>query len=323
MVEKILDFKIRSYIGKSFIACFFKMRKKIKTNLSFSLITLVIAFSGSNLFHAKANEASSQTESPKLEEQAAGIKGEYEEFLRKFKEKPPHGMILIPGGVFMMGSEHGDTDEKPVHEVALGPFFIDQFEVTQKKFEKVMGFNPSIFISGTFTGGYLMPGESGEEPAKFKGHNRPVERVTWHEAKEYCEKLNKRLPTEAEWEYAARAGSTTKFYWGDKSDVSFSWTAKNARSRSHLVGEKNPNAFNLYDISGNVWEWVADWYEEKSYSKKPEANPKGPVTGVNKVMRGGSWYAHPNYSRSTYRAQNDPTVKYTDIGFRCVLAPLW
>ena len=302
---------------------FFKMKKKLKINLGYLLITLAMAFPGGGLGSAQANKISSQTESPKLEEQAAGIKAEHEEFVRKFKDKPPQGMVLIPAGVFLMGSKDGDTDEKPVHEVALGPFFMDLLEVTQREFEKVMDFNPSIFISGTFTGGYLLPGETGEEPAKFKGHNRPVERVTWHEAREYCEKVNKRLPTEAEWEYAARAGSTTKFYWGDKSDVSFSWTAKNARSRSHLVGQKKPNAFGLYDMSGNVWEWVADWYEENSYSKKSEANPKGPAAGTGKVMRGGSWYTHPNYSRSTYRAQNDPTVKYTDIGFRCVLAPLW
>ncbi len=189
---------------------------------------------------------------------------------------------------------------------------MDKFEVTQKHFEKVMGFNPSIFISGTFTGGYLMPGESSKELAKFKGHHRPVERVSWHEAKEYCLELGKRLPTEAEWEYAARAGSTTKYYWGDKTDESYAWTAKNARSRSHLVGQKQPNAFGLYDMSGNVFEWVEDWYEKNYYSESPEMNPKGPATGTGKVMRGGSWYSHPNYSRSAYRAQNDPTVKYTD-----------
>jgi formylglycine-generating enzyme required for sulfatase activity len=232
-------------------------------------------------------------------------------------ESSPSGMVLIPAGTFMMGSTQGDMDEKPTHEVTLDPFYIDILEVTQIEFEKVMDFNPSIFISGTFTGGYIKPGEAGEEPAKFKGHHRPVERVTWYEANEYCQTVNKRLPTEAEWEYATRAGSTTKFYWGDKPDVSFSWTAKNARSRSHLVGQKKPNALGLYDMSGNVWEWVSDW--ENSYSEHPKTNPKGPASGTNKVMRGGSWYAHPNYARSTYRGQNDPTIRYTDIGFRCVL----
>ena len=95
-------------------------------------------------------------------------------------------MVLIPAGTLVIGFEHGDTDEKPAHSVTLGPFFIDKFEVTQKDFEKVMGFNPSIFISGTFTGGYLRPGESSKDLAKFKGYDRPVERVSWHEAKEYC-----------------------------------------------------------------------------------------------------------------------------------------
>ena len=137
----------------------------------------------------------------------------------------------------------------------------------------------------------------GGNPSDFKGDDRPVEKVNWYDVQEFIKKLNSRtgqqfrLPTEAEWEYAARAGSTTKFYWGDKSDVSFSWTAKNARSRSHLVGQKKPNAFGLYDMSGNVWEWVVDW--ENSYSEQPETNPKGPASGINKIMRGGSWYAPP------------------------------
>ena len=298
---------------------YFFMRKKIEFTLGCLLMALVMVFLGVDLGYTQPHKASSQTKNPEPREQAAGIKAEHEKFLQKFKEIPPQGMVLIPAGTFMMGSTRGDRDEKPIHEVTLGPFFIDKFEVTQQEFKKVMDFNPSIFISGTFTGGYLESGESGEEPAKFKGHHRPVERVTWHEANEYCQAVNKRLPTEAEWEYAARAGSTTKFYWGDKSDVAFSWTAKNARSRSHLVGQKKPNAFGLYDMSGNVWEWVVDW--ENSYSEQPETNPKGPASGINKIMRGGSWYAHPNYSRSTYRGQNSPTIRYTDIGFRCVLAP--
>ncbi len=299
------------------------MRKRFYFMRACLLFMVFMLFFAGSPYNEQANKTLSRTVGSQLGVHDAGVMAGYDDFIEKFKSKPPKGMAFIPAGTFMMGSEHGSSDEKPAHSVTLGPFLIDKFEVTQKEFEKVMGFNPSIFISGTFTGGYLMPGESGEEPARFKGHHRPVERVTWQDAKAYCEKVDKRLPTEAEWEYAARAGSATKFYWGDKTDVSFAWNAKNARSRSHLVGQKKPNAFGLYDISGNVWEWVEDWYEKNYYSESPALNPKGPATGTSKVMRGGSWYAHPNYARSTYRAQNDLTVKYTDIGFRCVLAPLW
>ncbi len=274
--------------------------------------------------HAHANNILPLNASPNPEAQVdTRDPPEYEEFLNKFKDQPPKGMVLIPSGQFMMGSEHGHSDEKPRHLVALGPFYMDKFEVTQKEFEEVMGFNPSIFISGTFTGGFLRPGQSSEDYAKYMGDNRPVERVSWNEANDYCQREGKRLPTEAEWEYAARAGSTTKYYWGDKMDVAYVWNAKNARSRSHLVGEKKPNTFGLYDMSGNVMEWVADWYDKSYYSKTPLTNPTGPANGRRKVLRGGSWYAHPNYSRSADRVANGPSLKYPDIGFRCVLAPLW
>lgn len=288
------------------------------------MIPVVMAFLIGLLYLANANKAMALTENPEQSEQTADRnQPKYEEFLKKFKNKPPKGMVLIPAGTFMMGSEQGSRDEKPLHKVTLGPFFMDIFEVRQKEFEKVMGFNPSIFISGTFTGGSLKPGQTSKDLAKFKGYERPVERVSWNEAKEYCQQIGKRLPTEAEWEYAARAGSTTKYYWGDKMDISYSWNARNARSRSHLVGQKKPNAFGLYDMAGNIMEWVADWYDKNYYSKSPKINPKGPTTGTSKVVRGGSWYAHPDYSRSAYRVRNDPTIKYTDIGFRCVLAPQW
>ncbi len=287
------------------------------------LILAVLAFWAVDL-HAQANTVLSLTESPNPDDQAdARDPVEYEEFLQKYKGPPPKGMVLIPSGRFMMGSDRRSKDEKPRHEVALGPYYMDTFEVTQKEFEEVMGFNPSIFTSGTFTGGFLKPGESSEDYAKYMGDHRPVEKVSWHDAKDYCQDVGKRLPTEAEWEYAARAGSTTKYYWGDTMDVAYVWNAKNARSRSHLVGQKKPNAFGLYDMAGNVMEWVADWYDKSYYSTSPVTNPKGPATGRRKVLRGGSWYAHPNYSRSADRVANDPTLKYPDIGFRCVLAPLW
>ncbi len=287
------------------------------------LILVVLAFWAVDL-HAQANTVLSPTASPNPGDNAdASDPVEYEEFLQKYKGQPPKGMVLIPSGRFMMGSDRGNKDEKPSHVVVLGPFYMDTFEVTQAEFEEVMGFNPSIFISGTFTGGYLKDGESSEDYAKYMGDNRPVERVSWHEAKDYCQSLGKRLPTEAEWEYAARAGSTTKYYWGDTMDVAYAWSARNARSRSHLVGQKKPNAFGLYDMAGNVMEWVADWYDKIYYSTSPATNPKGPATGNRKALRGGSWYAHPNYSRSADRVANDPTLKYPDIGFRCVLAPLW
>ncbi len=182
-------------------------------------------------------------------------------------------MIYIPGGEFTMGSNQYD-DGKPPHPVELSRFFIGKYQVIQAQWEAVMGANPS----------------------KWKGDELPVECVSWENAVEFCEKLWKatgtkyRLPTEAEWEYACRAGSTTWYCFGDdfKSLGDYAWYCENSDRKTHPVGQKKPNAWRLYDMHGNVLEWCQDWYDENYYKRSPRENPQGPSSGTYRVLRGGS-----------------------------------
>ena len=203
-------------------------------------------------------------------------------------------MVLIPAGSFLMG---GDTeeDQKPIHLVFLDAFYIDRFETTQKDFKKSMGYNPSRHINA----------------------NSPVENVDWFEADEYCKKIKKRLPTEAEWEKAARGKKKTKYYWGNNINSNFAWYNRNSRRKTHPIGKKKPNDYGLFDISGNVWEWVSDWFEKDYFKFSPFSNPKGPKTGIFKTLKGGSWSNDPNYLTIGYRMVYGPEGKDEYIGFRC------
>ncbi len=199
--------------------------------------------------------------------------------------------VLIPSGSFMMGDEKGDSDEKPVHKVTISkPFYMGKFEVTQEQWEAVMGSNPS----------------------RFKGAKNPVDRVSWEACQTFINKLNKKsadaavtfgLPTEAEWEYACRAGSTSRYGFGDSETelAKYGWFEDNAGGRTHPVGQKKPNAWGLYDVHGNVWEWCGDWYDGDYYKKSPGVDPPGPTTGASRVLRGGSWSDPAPYCRSSYR----------------------
>ncbi|MEK9628150.1 MAG: SUMF1/EgtB/PvdO family nonheme iron enzyme [Nitrospinota bacterium] len=233
-------------------------------------------------------------------------------------EKGPVEMVEIKGGCFQMGSNKGAASERPVHEVCLKSFQMDKYEVTQGRFLAVMGHNPG----------------------RFKGANNPVERVTWHEAKEFCEKTHKRLPTEAEWEYAARAGTTTEYYWGDefqggKSNVCDSTCDMNISVKNVTdgyeftapVGSFPPNPWGLHDMAGNVYEWTADWMDDKYYMKSPRDNPKGPERtnpsdrkggGVRKVLRGGSFASDTDSQRSAARKGFVVDYRIDLFGFRCV-----
>jgi formylglycine-generating enzyme required for sulfatase activity len=228
------------------------------------------------------------------------------------KKQAPKGMVPIPGGEYMAGADPSKgyaecvklggtckqswySVEGPEHRVLIDDFFMDVYEVTQADYERVMGSNPS----------------------KFKGGNRPVESVTWHEAKAYCEKVGKRLPTEAEWEKAARGGTTTAYYWGNDSGSNYAWYGEDWKRGHHPVGQKKPNAFGLYDMSGNVWEWTADWYDESYYRNVSRNNPKGPSNGKKKVLHGGSWTGLAVNMRSATRSRMDPTERRYDFGFRC------
>ena len=208
-------------------------------------------------------------------------------------------MIRVPGGTFMMGSESSEAGpvEKPVHQVTISSFEIGKYEVTQAEWISVMGENPSL--------GYV-------------GDRLPVQEVTWLDVQTYIQKLNAakgknfRLPTEAEWEYACRAGTTGDRY-GDPL-YSIAWYWDNSEKQIHEVGGLKPNGFGLYDMLGNVLEWCADWYGP--YSAGTVTNPKGPTSGDKRICRGGHYSGPASIARASYRQPRDPSAKGVDIGFR-------
>ncbi|MFH1226472.1 MAG: formylglycine-generating enzyme family protein [Planctomycetota bacterium] len=205
--------------------------------------------------------------------------------------------VFVPAGKFQMGSNEAYS-EKPIHEVVLNSFLISKYEVTQGIYQKVMGLNPSGFK---------------------KGDNYPVEYVSWGDCDKFCKKTGLRLPTEAEWEYACRAGTSTKYYWGDKENDNYMWFSEDWKIGHHPVGEKKPNGFGLCDMNGNVWEWCQDWYDDGYYKNSPQDNPKGPLGGQYRVLRGGSWGDNASGCRSCVRGWIEPAFCYYHIGFRCAL----
>jgi formylglycine-generating enzyme required for sulfatase activity len=214
------------------------------------------------------------------------------------------GMVWIPGGRFVMGSPEGvgNTNEHPQHAVIVNGFYMDTTEVTQAEYTRVMGVNPSRF----------------KENAAC-----PVENVTWNDAMTYCRKVGKRLPTEAEWEYACRAGSTTLNYWGGDRNEKHAWYRENSEQINHpmAVGRKKPNKFGLYDMIGNVWEWCSDWFDSTYYEISPLQNPQGPDSGMHRVFRGGSWLNNVATLRSAIRDGAVPEDQSGLFGFRCVSTP--
>ena len=223
---------------------------------------------------------------------------------------PVTGMefVRVEGGCYEMGcgswTSVCDDDEKPVHEVCVDGFWMGKYEVTQGQWQKVMGKNPSGFK---------------------KGDDYPVEQVSWDDVQEYIKKLSSRggreyrLPTEAEWEFAARSGGREEEYAGGSDLDSLAWHHKNSGSTTHPVGTKINNGLGLYDMSGNVWEWCSDWFEEKYYRKSPRHRPQGPSSGSNRVFRGGDWdYYNPRAVRAVNRGRNRPGVRDDRLGFRLV-----
>ena len=214
--------------------------------------------------------------------------------------------VFIPNGLFEMGSIDGHPDEKPVHRVTVSNnFYLGKYEVTQAEYEKV----------------------TGTKPSHFKNCPRcPVEQVSWEDAQEFIKILNAkdegryRLPTEAEWEYAARSGTTTNWSFGNDLGalIIYAWYDANSGFKSHEVGTRQPNNFGLYDMHGNVWEACQDWYGEGYYTKNPVTDPTGPATGSNRVYRGGSWFFDPGNSRSADRKSYEPSLRKNNIGFRLV-----
>jgi formylglycine-generating enzyme required for sulfatase activity len=214
-------------------------------------------------------------------------------------------LVRIPAGEFQMGSSESDS-AKPVHKVRITkPFYMGKTEVTQEQWQAVMGNNPS----------------------RFKGAKNPVEQVSWDDCQAFVKKLSAKvgglafaLPTEAEWEYACRAGSTTKYCFGDSDRElgDYGWYDSNSDKKTHPVGQKKPNAFGLYDMHGNVWEWCQDWYDENYYKNSPKDDPTGPTKGDGRVLRGGSWFYDPWSCRSAYRFRGNPTYRNDRNGCRVV-----
>ncbi len=240
------------------------------------------------------------------------------------KTKSGIEMVLIPGGWFEIGSEKGSPDESPVHRVWVDSFLMDKYEVTQEQY-----------------GRFPLP-----DPSHFKNPRHPTEQMNWNDAALYCNERSRdeglepcydektwecdfesngyRLPTEAEWEYACRAGTDTKYSFGNDASKlrQYAWFAQNAAKKTHPVGQKKPNPWGLYDIHGNVAEWCNDFYSPDYYKRSPERNPKGPTKGKERILRGGAWNSTANGCRSSYRV-GDPSINDTclasdAIGFRCV-----
>ena len=249
-------------------------------------------------------------------------------------------LALIPSGTFTMGSPKGEgrDNEEPQHEVEISkPFCMDIHEVMQKEFKEVMGYNPSYFSKdgkGKTGERYISDPAGGKDKVPADTSDFSVENVSWEEAKEFCEKLSAleaekksgrvyRLPTEAEWEYACRAGTKTKYYSGDAEDdlEKVGWYAANSGGRTHAVGEKKEaNAFGLFDMHGNVWEWCADWYGSDYYKNSPKKDQESPKSGPSRVRRGGCWNYDARDCRAAYRNDVAPGYRSSIFGFRVVWA---
>ena len=216
-------------------------------------------------------------------------------------------MMPVEGGTFMMGATADQTDaysaEKPAHQVTLGSYYIGQTEVTQELWEAVMGSNPS----------------------NWKGDRLPVEQVSWNDCQTFIAKLNEltgekfRLPTEAEWEFAARGGNKSMHYqYSGSNDIDeVAWYSSNSDNKTHSVASKHPNELGIYDMSGNVWEWCQDWYG--GYSSEAQTNPTGPTSGSYRVDRGGSWSNNAAGCRAATRLSGTPTFTGLTLGLRLAL----
>jgi len=218
-------------------------------------------------------------------------------------------MKLIPAGAFNMGSPNDEVDrylnEGPRHLVTISePYYVGVYEVTQEQWDAVMGTNPSGSVAS----------------------GNPVEKVSWNDCQDFITELNRkgigtfRLPTEAEWEYACRAETQTRYFYGDDPDCldigDYAWYMDNSEGATHTVGQKESNAWGLYDMNGNVWEWCSDWYDY--YNSASQVDPTGPSTGTGRVIRGGGCFSNPQQCRSARRSDFLPTDSDSVLGFRLV-----
>jgi sulfatase modifying factor 1 len=223
-------------------------------------------------------------------------------------------MILIPAGEFLMGCDSGANNERPVHHVFVDEFAIACFAVTNRLYQ--------FFIADT---GHQPPPDW--DAPRFGNPDQPVTSVSWFDATAYCEWLSEktrslyRLPTEAEWERAARGGLEGKLYtWGDEAPQLQPNYAELWLNGPERVGQRSPNGFGLHDISENVHEWCSDWYDERYYFDSPSNNPQGPAAGTRRSSRGGSWRHQIKITRVAARSSIPPDFKYSDYGFRCAMS---
>jgi formylglycine-generating enzyme required for sulfatase activity len=218
--------------------------------------------------------------------------------------------VLIQSGSFLMGDADGLEDERPAHKVTISqPFYLGKYEVTQQQWEAVMGDNPSV----------------------FKGPQNPVENVLWAQCQAFLQKLNEKfaatgvkfgLPTEAQWEYACRAGSSGEFGFSDAKGqlADYAWFCDNAQGTTHPVGVKKPNVWGLYDMHGNVCEWCADWYADSYYGQSPAVDPPGVVSGCHYIIRGGCFEDTAANCRAAYRNKSDAADRNHNVGVRVMCA---
>lgn len=236
--------------------------------------------------------------------------GEKKKVIKK-EDLPPIDMVYVKGGCFTMGDQtgDGDEDERPAHEVCLNDFYISNMEVTQELFEKVMGYIPAWKYNP------MMP----------RDPKSPVNYVSWSIVQEFIGKLNEitkgyyRLPTEAEWEYAARSGGKNELWAGTNNEAEvgdYAWYEDNTENMIKPTKGKKPNALGLYDMSGNVWEWVEDYFDFEYYQVSPKSNPYGVDYSLFRVVRGGSIFDPPNKLRATYRYGLEHNRRSLNVGFR-------
>ena len=239
-------------------------------------------------------------------------------------------MVLIREGRFMMGSPDRDDeappDEKPQHRVRITkPFYLGKYLVTQEQWKAVMGNSPSS-----------VKGVMSSNSSSFRGPKNPVEPVTWDDCQQFLDRLNAKvtnrlgkfqLPSEAQWEYACRAGSPTRYCFGDEESKlgEYAWYVRNSGRNTHPVGQKKPNDWGLYDMHGNAWEWCQDWYDKDYYANSPLDDPTGPARPVmetQRVLRGGGWgFLNPSRRWSSSRSYLGAEVRMEDVGFRVALMP--